>query len=144
MKLELKRRWLTEASTVGELYVDGRRECFILEDRYRPPPEPKVPGATCIPCGTYEVRVTYSPRFGKDMPLLLDVPGFMGVRIHPGNSAADTEGCLLPGIVRHGEAVRESRIAYIHLLSLLMGEPGPHHITITVEPEPDDTKGAVT
>lgn len=139
MKLELKRRWLTKASTVGELYVDGRRECFVLEDSYRPPPEPKVLGVTAIPCGTYEVRVTYSPRFGVDMPLLLDVPGFMGVRIHPGNTAADTEGCLLPGVVRHGEAVRESRIAYVHLLSLLMGAPGPHHITITVEPEPDAT-----
>ena len=140
MKLELKRRWLTEASTVGELCIDGVRECFILEDRYRPPPEPKVPGATCIPCGTYEVRITHSPRFNAEMPLLIDAPGFTGVRIHPGNTAKDTEGCLLPGVTKHGESVRESRIAYIHLLSLLMGNEGPHFITITVEPEPDATQ----
>jgi hypothetical protein len=115
--------------------MDGRRECYVLEDRYRPPPEPKVPGATCIPCGVYEVRVTHSPKFGREMPLLLDVPGFSGVRIHAGNFPSDTEGCLLPGVVRHGESVKESRIAYVHILSLLLGSVGPHHITITIDPE---------
>ena len=133
MKLDLVRRWLTEASTLGELYVDGVRECFVLEDRHRPG-EPKVPGATCIPCGTYPVRITYSPKFKRDMPLVCDVPGFTGVRIHPGNAVTDTEGCLLPGCVRHGESVKESVHAYVELMAKLMGTSEPIELTITVEP----------
>lgn len=136
MELALRRRWLTEASTIGELYVDGERECFILEDRYRPPPEPKVAGATCIPVGRYEVRITHSPRFGRDMPLLCDVPGFSGVRIHPGNFASDTEGCLLPGKVKHHESVQQSVAAYVELFAKLMGTPGPIWLTVTVEGAP--------
>ncbi len=137
MELELKRRWLTEASTVGELSIDGRFECYVLEDRHRPPPAKKVPGATCIPCGRYQVVITPSPRFGVEMPLLLDVPGFAGIRIHPGNTAADTEGCLLPGRERHGESVTESRLAYGPLFAKLKAAAAagrPVHITISVEP----------
>lgn len=134
MELTLKRRWLTEASTIGELSIDGVYECLILEDRYRPPPEAKVRGATCIPCGRYEVRITYSPKFKRDMPLLIDVPGFEGVRIHPGNSASDTEGCLLPGRIRHGESVKESVHAYVELLAKLAGSAGPIWLTVSVDP----------
>jgi Family of unknown function (DUF5675) len=133
VKLHLRRKWLTEASTVGELYVDGEFQCFILEDRYRPAPEVKVPGATCIPPGTYPVRITHSPRFNRDLPLVCDVPGFTGVRIHPGNTAADTEGCLLPGRVRHGDAVAESRAAFVELFALLQGAE-EISLEITVEP----------
>ena len=136
MKLALLRRWLTETSTIGELYVDGVRECFVLEDRYRPPSEAKVHGATCIPCGTYEVRITHSPKFGVDMPLLLDVPGFEGIRIHPGNFPRDTEGCLLPGRERLPDAVQGSRLAYVDLLAKLAGTSEP--ISITVELAPSD------
>ena len=129
MNLVLKRTWLTGASTVGSLYVDGEFCCFVLEDRYRPPPEAKVKGATCIPLGRYEVRITWSPKFKRDLPLLLDVPGFEGVRIHPGNTPADTEGCLLPGRVRHGEAVQGSRLAFEELFEKLQ-RPGPHFINV--------------
>lgn len=135
MELDLKRRWLTEASTVGELYVDGVRECYVLEDRYRPPPEAKVYGATCIPLGRYEVRITHSPKFKRDLPLLIDVPGFSGVRIHPGNTASDTEGCLLPGRVRHGESVKESVHAFVELMAKLMGAAGPIHLTVELATE---------
>ncbi len=134
MKLDLIRRWLTDASTVGELYVDGERCCFVLEDRHRPN-QPKVPGATCIPTGVYEVRITHSPRFNRDLPLVCDVPGFAGVRIHPGNTVADTEGCLLPGRIRHGESVQESRLAFVELFAKLQGAAEPITLTITVEPE---------
>lgn len=132
MKLELWRRWLTEASTVGELYVDGEWECYVLEDRYRPPPEKKVPGATAIPCGTYGVKLTHSPRFQRILPLLVDVPGFSGVRIHPGNTIADTEGCLLPGRIKHGESVKESRVAF-HALLAKLEAAGDEPITITID-----------
>lgn len=138
MELTLCRRWLTEASTVGELYVDGVRECYVLEDRHRPN-EPKVKGATCIPCGRYEVRITWSPKFKRDIPLLIDVPGFDGVRIHPGNTASDTEGCLLPGRVRHGESVKVSVHAYVDLLAKLAGASEPIWLTVTVEPHQGPT-----
>lgn len=131
MKLELKRRWLTAEATVGELYVDGAFECFVCEDRYRPPPEPKVFGKTAIPNGTYEVRITPSPRFKRDLPLLLQVPGYEGVRIHPGNTAADTEGCLLPGCRRGVDQVLESRVAFDRLFSKLSAARGPIFITVT-------------
>lgn len=132
MELTLKRTWLTPRSTIGELSVDGVFECFILEDRYRPPPEVKVPRETCIPCGRYEVQVTYSPRFQRPLPLLLDVPGFKGVRIHPGNKAADTEGCLLPGLHRGTDTVLQSRVAFDGLFLKLREAVGPVFITITL------------
>lgn len=135
MKLDLVRRWLTDASTVGELYVDGERECFVLEDRHRPN-QPKVAGATCVPCGRYEIIITPSTRFKRDLPLLMGVPGFAGVRIHPGNTVADTEGCLLPGRIRHGESVQESRLAFVELFAKLRAAAAkPIWLTITVEPE---------
>lgn len=136
MDLALKRRWLTEASTVGELYVDGVRECFVLEDRYRPPGEAKVPGATCIPCGVYLVRITHSPKFERDLPLVLDVPGFEGVRIHPGNYPTDTEGCLLPGRDRLPDAVQGSRLAFVDLFAKLQGASDPIWLTVSVEGAP--------
>lgn len=135
MELELKRKWLTEASTIGELSIDGAFECLVLEDRYRPPPEPKVYGATAIPCGRYEVVITPSPRFKRDLPLLLAVPNYQGVRIHPGNTAADTEGCLLPGRVRHGESVQESRHAFDALFRKLKAAAArPIFLTIAIAP----------
>lgn len=130
MKLELTRRWFSELATVGELCIDGQRECFILEDRFRLPWETKVPARTAIPCGTYGIAITPSPRFGVEMPLLLEVPGFSGVRIHPGNSPLDTEGCLLPGWTRERDRVLQSRDAYAALLAKLRGATSPT-ITIT-------------
>lgn len=111
MLLDLERRWLTPQSTIGQLCVEGRLQCFVLEDRY-PTPYVKVPKETCIPVGRYEVVITHSQRFGCDMPLLLNVPGFSGVRIHPGNTDKDTEGCLLPGLTRGPDVVNESKLAY--------------------------------
>ena len=57
----------------------------------------KIHGQTAIPSGRYEIRVTLSARFRRQLPILLNVPGYAGVRIHPGNTDANTEGCLLPG-----------------------------------------------
>lgn len=119
MKLAINRSWLTQTATVGKLLVDDVFECFTCEDRYRPPPERKVPAQTCIPVGSYEVVITHSPRFGVMMPLLLEVPDFQGVRIHPGNGTADTEGCILVGRARDGERVVSSRAAYASLFGKL-------------------------
>lgn len=94
MNILIKRRYLTSKSTIGEMYLDGDFECYTLEDAVR---QVKIPGQTAIPAGTYEVVVTWSNRFKRRMPLLLDVPDYQGVRFHAGNTVEDTEGCPLLG-----------------------------------------------
>jgi hypothetical protein len=116
MQLSLVRDIFTEKSTTGKLYVDGVFECYTLEDKDRFGGT-KVYGQSAIPAGQYGVIVNRSPRFGKDMPLLLNVPGYSGVRIHPGNKAEDTEGCLLVGQTRTVDFIGSSRAAYAALLA---------------------------
>ena len=94
MKLELKRIAYKETYTIGKLYIDGIYFADTLEDKVR---DIKIKDKTAIPCGTYKVQITYSNRFKKMMPLLLNVPGFEGIRIHNGNSESDTSGCILVG-----------------------------------------------
>ena len=95
MILTLRRKPSTDGATLGELFVDGRFECFTLEDVVRH--GPKIIHESAIPAGRYKIVITKSQRFGRMLPLLLDVPGFTGIRIHPGNTAADTSGCILVG-----------------------------------------------
>lgn len=85
--------------TAGRLYVDGEYFCDTLEDTVRTlrSAADKVPGQTAIPAGRYRARVTLSPRFRRDLILIERVPFFTGVRIHAGNTDADTEGCVLVG-----------------------------------------------
>ena len=101
--------------TFGMLYVDGRVFCQTLEDELRAPGV-KVWGRTCIPAGTYRVIVNHSARFKRMLPLLLNVPGFEGVRIHAGNTHEDTEGCILVGrrrgVLGRLRAVLDSRPAF--------------------------------
>lgn len=106
MKLTLQRKWETGHSTIGELSVDGVFECFTLEDVRRP--GPKIYGETAIPPGTYDVVITRSQRFQRMLPLLVNVPDFTGIRIHPGNTAKDTDGCILVGRVRNDDLIMSS------------------------------------
>jgi len=115
MKMMLERLQLDPDVTIGALSVDGDFECWVCEDTVRT--GPKVYGKTAIPAGIYQVDVTFSNRFQKPLPLLLNVPGFSGIRIHPGNTAADTEGCLLPGIDRLAKSVGRSRLAFAALFT---------------------------
>ncbi len=117
MDLLLQRAASANGCTIGRLWVDGAHECWTLEDPERS--GPKVPGKTAIPAGTYVVRVTWSPRFKTRLPLLLNVPDFEGVRIHPGNTADDTEGCILVGKDKGRAAVLRSRAAFAPLLAKL-------------------------
>lgn len=111
MEVSCVRDTFTDLSTTSRLYVDGTFECFVLEDRYREPGAPKVPGATCIPNGRYEVKDTWSPKFQRNVLEITGVPNFRGIRIHSGNDRDDTEGCPLPGRLRAVDKVIDSRIA---------------------------------
>ena len=106
MIIDLHRKWRKSGYSIGILSIDGERVCETIEDADRglnqtdsleTIKEKKIKGKTAIPTGTYEIKVTYSPRFKKNLPLLLNVPGYDGVRIHSGNTAEDTEGCILCG-----------------------------------------------
>jgi hypothetical protein len=109
MNLKLVRKTFTEQSTMGELSVDGKFECFTLEDKVR---AVKIHGETAIPEGIYEVTITFSDKFNKSLPLLMDVPNFEGIRIHSGNTKADTEGCILVGQTKSQDFVGNSRAAF--------------------------------
>ncbi|NVN99294.1 MAG: hypothetical protein HXX17_08220 [Geobacteraceae bacterium] len=130
MKLEVVRFQCGATCTIGELMVDGEHECWTLEDVVRPDGV-KVYGETAIPFGTYPVVVTFSNRFQRDLPLVQNVPGFDGIRIHPGNTAADTHGCLLVGTGRTATSVTESRLAFNALFAKI-GDAFRRGETITI------------
>lgn len=111
MFLKVVRKTFSESSTIGELTVDGKFECYTLEDKVRAIGI-KIKGSTAIPEGIYEVIVNYSQKFKQYMPLLLKVPNFDGIRIHSGNTSADTTGCILVGRGKGNDKVTQSRLAY--------------------------------
>ena len=103
MKIEVKRDVRNEKFTLGKMYIDGEFFCYTLEDPVRQAGV-KIYGDTAIPAGKYEVTITYSNHFKKLLPLINEVPGFEGVRIHGGNSADDTNGCIL--IAKNRDSIR--------------------------------------
>jgi len=109
MELMLFREPSVDGCTVGRLSIDGGFECFTLEDIVRD--GPKIPDQTAIPPGRYRIVITRSERFDRMLPLLLDVPGFEGIRIHSGNTSADTSGCILVGQKRVNERITSSKLA---------------------------------
>lgn len=117
MYIQLVRESFTDKATEGKLFVNGTFECYTLEDTDRKLEEgnKKVYGETAIPRESYSLTISYSPRFKKPLVEVLDVDGFTGVRIHPGNKAEDTEGCILVGSdnVRVDDNwIGNSRVAY--------------------------------
>lgn len=108
MELKLIRRTKTDKSTIGDLFINGEWYCYTLEDAERPNGE-KVYGDTAIPLGTYIVTVDFSPHFNRLLPHVLNVPNFEGIRIHPGNTDKDTEGCILVGSTKEIDFIGNSR-----------------------------------
>lgn len=105
MELLLERKYCKKDYTIGNLYINNKFFSNTLEDTVRDLNkdgvfncgEFKIKGHTAIPYGEYEVKITYSSKFKRDLPLLLNVPSFEGIRIHRGNTKEDTEGCILVG-----------------------------------------------
>ena len=112
-KIKIIRDTFSDESTIGKLYIDGEYFCETLEDkdRFLEAGGVKIYGKTCIPRGVYKLVITMSSRFKKELPLLLNVPQFEGIRIHAGNTAADTDGCILLGRARRNNFVENSRDA---------------------------------
>lgn len=124
MDLTVQREPTLDGATLGSLYLNSAWFCFTCEDRIRevagrPAEEWKVPRETAIPAGRYRLVLSLSSRFQRVLPEVLNVPGFTGIRIHSGNSIADTEGCLLVGAGRSWGGVTKSREALDKLLAVL-------------------------
>lgn len=131
MRIEVKRTEFGPDATIGKMYVDGVFQCYTLEDAVRPKGAPKVYGRTAIEAGTYSVVTTFSNRFQRKLPLLLNVPNFEGVRIHPGNTSKDTDGCILLGRTRVGpDFIGESRLAFDPFFKALLESGGNAELTI--------------
>ncbi len=118
MELIIKRNKTKGNSTTGVLWLNGEVECYTLEDVER---LTKIAGKTAIAKGKYSVIIDMSNRFKRLLPLLLNVPNFAGVRIHPGNTSEDTEGCILVGvsvsIVNNENFLSSSRVAFDKLFA---------------------------
>ena len=110
MELTLQRITKDKNYTLGELSVDGEKFCHTLEPTWRKPEARKIPGKTAIPEGRYPIVITLSPKFKQWLPLLLHVPGFTGIRIHAGNTAKDTKGCILVGENTSKGTLSDSRL----------------------------------
>ena len=132
MNLTLFRKFPAPDCIIGELYINGKFECFTLEDIERPL---KIAGVTAIPRGHYEIVITFSARFGKPLPLLLNVPGFDGVRIHTGNTSTNTEGCVLVGKSRTNNSITQSRDAFNVLFPKLQAAASKEKIIIEIKGE---------
>lgn len=129
MRLTLIRKWNKKDYCIGDLYIDGVWFSNVLEDTDRGLKDEmteeeilkkKVKGETAIPTGIYPVTITYSPKYKKNMPLISNVKGYSGIRIHSGNTSKDTEGCLIVGKNKEVGKVLESRKTYNALFKRLV------------------------
>ena len=128
MELKVTRNWKKADYTIGRLFINGEFFCNTLEDTDRglttdtslaEIKSRKVYGQTAIPTGTYYITITYSPKFRKRLPLINHVPGFDGIRIHSGNTAADSLGCILLGKNTKPGMVLDSRATCEKFMRLL-------------------------
>lgn len=130
MRLTLKRRYLGTTYTIGSLLIDGEYFCDTLELPMEINGVRNVRQKCCIPAGTYKVNMKQSARFGKKLPLLLDVPYRQGIIIHSGNTSNDTEGCILVGENKEVGKVLNSRATLTRLIDIIKYEKD---LKITIE-----------
>jgi hypothetical protein len=116
MTVEIRRKWETSKSIIGEMWVDDQFECFTLEPSRNTPVHQ---GHPCIPAGTYKVILTMSPHLRYVTPEVLNVPGRSAIRWHIGNFPADVLGCVVVGLGHATDAVTSSKIAFAKLMDLL-------------------------
>jgi Family of unknown function (DUF5675) len=141
MDINLVRRWFTANSTIGQLSIPSANfVCFTLEDVVRGPGE-KIHGKTAIPLGKYKVTLDPSPKFHQAIrPRLHDVPNFEGILIHEGNTAENTEGCILVGRTRADDkpdfigSSQDALHALMPILQQAAGDPAGIWISITGAP----------
>ncbi len=131
---------MKDTYTIGKLYIDGKWFCDVIEDVDRglfdSMSEKEILAKkkyceTAIPYGLYRVTITYSPKYKKMMPLINNVKGFSGIRIHSGNYAEDSCGCLIVGKNTKVGMVTDSRNTYNKLMKVLEKEKGDIFIDIT-------------
>ncbi len=140
MRLTLRRIANRDTYCIGKLYINGKYFCDTLEDVDRglnsamteeEIKDLKIKGETAIPVGIYKVLITYSPKYKRNMPLIANVKGYLGIRIHSGNTAKDTEGCILVGKNTKVGMVTDSRNTYNALFKRLQ-QKGSNDITIEI------------
>lgn len=141
MEILVRRRIKTQLSTLSSLSINGDYECCTIEDKDRGLKSTmalltikalKIFGETAIPTGRYRVIISYSPHFKKYLPEILNVPGYAGIRIHAGNTAADTEGCLIVGTEYKSDSVINSRMTLGNLMMKLESVEKTEEIWITI------------
>lgn len=115
-QLTLIRTATSSSCTTGQLLADGIHLCDTLEP-------PLVGSHPAIPPGSYTLDLTLSPRFRRLLPLVRDVPGRSGIRIHRGNTPSDTLGCILPGRLIPPDRIAASTDAELLITRLLLAQP---------------------
>lgn len=132
-EFKIKRKTYTNKSTIGELSYNGVFICYTLEDKTRKLNEAKVYGKTAIPAGRYQLIIDHSNAFHKDMPHILDVPGFEGVRLHAGNTEIDSLGCPLLGLNKGADSIWGCADAVKKFTNLLVKALAQGKVFIVVE-----------
>lgn len=135
MELKLIRETFTDKSTIGSLYVNGIFFCYTLEDKDRKLESGGVKeyAKTAIPRGKYKVINSFSNRFKKYMPELVNVPQFAGIRIHAGNTADHSEGCILVGSTKAVDFIGNSKLTFDNLMKVIQRVEKIERINITIE-----------
>ncbi len=143
MEIRVKRIARKDGYTIGRMSLNEEYFCDTLEDTDRGLKSTmseeeilskKRKGITAIPTGKYDVILTFSPRFKRVLPLLLNVPGYQYIRVHNGNRPDSTEGCLLVGENKVKGQVLNSRATLEKLMSILLEcEKRKEKVTILIE-----------
>lgn len=142
MEIKVRRIAKRPNYTIGKMEIDGKYFCDTLEDTDRGLRKDmpldylkhaKVYGVTAIPTGTYEVKWTYSAKYRRYMPQIMNVPAYEGIRIHSGNTDKDTLGCILLGENKVVGKVINSRATCDRFYNIVEQACRAEKVTITIQ-----------